>query len=199
MRARAGLCVLAACAASVHAAPEEFVVDPGHTYPSFEVRHLGISTQRGRFEKTKGRIVLDRAAGTGAIEIDIDTTTLSTGNRLLDAQLKGDDFFDIEKFPAITFRSTQVELDKGELKRAQGSLTMLGVSQPVTLDVEHFGCTRLPFFVRLTCGADAVAHVSRTAFGMSRFTSFISDDVRIVIQIEAVKQEPAQEPAPAGG
>jgi polyisoprenoid-binding protein YceI len=199
MRARAGLCILAAYAMSVHAAPEEFVVDAGHTYPSFEVRHLGISTQRGRFEKTRGRIVLDRAAGTGAIEIDIDTTTLSTGNRLLDAQLKGDDFFDTEKFPAITFRSTQVELDKGELKRAQGSLTMLGVSQPVTLDVEHFGCTRLPFFVRLTCGADAVAHVSRSAFGMSRFTTFISDDVRIVIQIEAVKQEPAQEPAPAGG
>lgn len=76
---------------------------------------------------------------------------------------------------------------------------MLGVSQPVTLAVEHFACTRLPFLVRLTCGADAVAHVSRTAFGMSRFTSFIADDVRIVIQVEAVKQEPAQEPSPAGG
>lgn len=62
MRARAGLCVLGAFAAAAHAAPEEFLVDPGHTYPSFEVRHLGIST---RFEKTAGRIALDRAAGTG--------------------------------------------------------------------------------------------------------------------------------------
>lgn len=199
MRACAGLCVLGAFAAAANAAPEDFVVDPGHTSPSFEVRHLGISTQRGRFEKTAGRIVLDRAAGTGTIEIDIDTATLSTGNRLLDAQLKGEDFFDIGKFPAITFRSTQVEVEKGELKRAQGSLTLLGVSHPVTLDVEHFACTRLPFFVRLTCGADAVAHVSRSAFGMSRFASFIADDVRIVIQVEAVKQEPAQEPSPAGG
>lgn len=199
MISRAALCSLAAFVFSVHAAPEEFVVDPAHTYPSFEVRHLGISTQRGRFEKTAGRIVLDRAAGTGSIEIDIDATTVSTGNRQLDAQLKGEDFFDIQKFPSITFRSTKIELEKGELKRAQGSLTMLGVAQPVTLDVEQFGCTRLPFFVRMTCGADAVARVSRTAFGMSRFTSFIADEVRIVIQIEAVKKEPAQEPAPSGG
>jgi polyisoprenoid-binding protein YceI len=199
MQCRAALCSLAALAGAAHAAPEEFTVDPGHTYPSFEVRHLGISTQRGRFEKTAGRIVLDRAAGTGVIEIDIDATTLSTGNRLLDPQLKGDDFFDTDKFPSITFRSTQLEMDKGDLKGARGTLTMLGVAQPVKLVVEHFGCTRLPFFVRLTCGADAVAQVSRSAFGMSRFTTFISDEVRIVIQIEAVKKEPAQEPAPAGG
>jgi polyisoprenoid-binding protein YceI len=199
MIARAVLCALAAFATAARGASEEFVVDSAHTYPSFEVRHLGISTQRGRFEKTTGRIVLDRAAGTGSLEIDIDATTLSTGNRLLDGQLRGEDFFHVEKFPTVTFRAAQLELEKGEPRRAVGTLTMLGVSQPVTLVVEHFGCTRLPFFVRLTCGADAVARISRSAFGMSAFATFIADDVRIVIQIEAVKKEPAQEPAPAGG
>jgi len=78
-------------------------------------------------------------------------------------------------------------------------LTLLGVAKPVTLAVEHFGCTRLPFFVRQTCGADVSTTLSRSAFGMNRFSTFIADDVKIIIQIEAVKVESAFEPPPAGG
>jgi len=186
-----------ACAAA--AASEEFLVDPSHTYPLFEVRHLGISTQRGRFEKTEGRIVLDAQAGRGTIDIVINATTVSTGNRLLDAQLKGEDFFDVERFPTITFRSTRLEFEKAQPKLAVGELTMLGITQPVTLVVEKYGCTRLPFFVRLTCGADVAATISRSAFGMKSYANFIGDEVRIAVQIEAVKQERAAEPASAGG
>ncbi len=69
-----------------------------------------------RLGRPSREIVLDRAAGTGSIEIDIDATTVSTGNRALDAQLKGEDFFNVEKYPALTFRATQVELEKGELR-----------------------------------------------------------------------------------
>ena len=87
----------------------------------------------------------------------------------------------------------------GVPRRAQGELTLLGVCRPVTLAIEHFGCTRLPFFLRTTCGADVVATLSRAAFGMTSYPQFIGDEVRVVIQIEAVKVEAPAEPPAAGG
>ena len=199
MPRRVALFVACGTACAVIAAPEEFVVDPGHTFPLFEVRHLGISTQRGRFERTEGRIVLDSPGGHGTIDIVIDAQSVSTGNRLLDAQLKGEDFFDAGRFPTITFRSTRIDFERAEPKLAAGELTMLGITQPVTVAVERFACTRLPFLVRLTCGADVVATISRSAFGMKSCAGLVGDEVRIAVQIEAVKQEPAPAPVPDGG
>lgn len=181
------------------AAPEEFNIDPAHTYPGFAVRHLGISTQRGRFDKTTGRIVLDRASAGGSVEIAIDTTSISTGSTQLDRVLRGEDFFDVEKHPRITFKSRSVDFERGVLRSALGDLTLRGVTRPVTLAIEHFGCTRLPLLVRTTCGADASTTVSRSAFGMGSYAAFIGDDVRITIQIEAVQVEPAVEFPPPGG
>ena len=181
------------------AAPEEFNIDPSHTYPGFAVTHLGISTQRGRFDKTTGRILLDREKSQGSVEIAIDTTSISTGSPMLDRVLRGEDFFDVENHPRIVFRSTGVEFERGVLRSARGDLTMLGVTKPVTLNIERFGCTRLPLMVRTTCGADMSTTVSRSAFGMDRYAAFIGDDVRIVVQVEAVKVEPAAEPPLPGG
>jgi polyisoprenoid-binding protein YceI len=183
----------------VAAATGEFLVEPGHTYPSFAVSHLGISTQRGRFERTRGRIVLDPGARAGTIDITIDATTATTGNRALDAVLREGDFLDVERFPAITFRSRDIAFEGETPIRATGDFTLRGVTRPVTLDVVRFGCTRLPFFVRLTCGADVVATFRRSDFGMAAYAGLVGDEVRVEIQIEAVKQEPAAEPPPAGG
>ncbi len=197
MRCLAAALALAAPAAL--AAPEAFVVDPGHTFPAFEVLHLGISTQRGRFERTSGRIEIDREAGTGRIELAIETASVSTGNRALDGVLKGEDFFDVEKHPRITFRAQAVEFEGGEPHRARGELTMNGVTRPVEVTVGRFGCTRLPFLVRLTCGADVTASLRRSEFGISRFANFVADEVRVVVQVEAVREEAPAEPAPSGG
>lgn len=193
-----GACALAATATVASAAPEEFVIDGAHTFPTFAVVHLGISTQRGRFERTTGRIVVDREAQSGSLDIVIDTTSISTGSPRLDPVLKGDDFFDVEKHPRMVFHAKRLEFESGVPRRAVGTLTLLGNTRPVTLEIERFACTRLPFFVRTTCGADASTTISRTAFGMSRWTTFISDEVKIAIQIEAVKVEVPIEP-PAGG
>lgn len=197
--AAAAACAALSRAGAAAAAPEEFVIERAHTYPGFEVVHLGISTQRGRFDRTTGKIVLDREAGTGAVEIVIDAPSVSTGYSQLDAVLRGEDFFDVEKYPRITFRSSRVEFEKGVPKRAVGELTLLAATKPVTLAIERFGCTRRPFLVRTTCGADASATISRSAFGMDRFSAFVADEVRIVIQVEAVKTEPAVEPPASGG
>lgn len=197
MRSLAAALALAAPAA--FAAPEAFVVDAGHTFPLFEVVHLGISTQRGRFERTSGRIELDREAGTGRIELEIETASVSTGNRALDGVLKGEDFFDVEKHPRMTFRAGTVEFERGEPRRARGELTMNGVTRPVEVTVGRFGCTRLPFLVRLTCGADVTASLRRSEFGMSRFANFVADEVRVAVQVEAVREEAPAAPAPSGG
>lgn len=190
---------MVACAAPAQAAPEEFTIDAAHTYPGFAVRHLGISTQRGRFDKTTGRISIDRETGQGSIEIAIETPSVSTGSPMLDGVLRGEDFFDVERHPRILFRSRDVQFERGTPKSAKGELTLLGVTKPVTLAIEQFGCTRLPFLIRTTCGADVSTTISRSAFGMGRYATFIGDEVRITIQIEAAKVEPAGEPPPAGG
>ena len=190
---------LALWAPAALAAPEAFDVDPGHTFPAFEVVHLGISTQRGRFDRTSGRIEIDREAGTARIELAIETASVSTGNKALDGVLKGEDFFDVEKHPRITFRASRVDFEKGEPRRASGELTLNGVTKPVALSVERFACTRLPFLVRLTCGADVTASLKRSDFGLTRFSNFVADEVRIVVQLEAVREEPPAVPAASGG
>jgi polyisoprenoid-binding protein YceI len=197
-RILAGMLALTALT-SAFAALEEFNVDPAHTYPTFAIRHLGISTQRGRFDKTTGKIFLDREGGKGSIDIAIQTGSVSTGSVAIDEVLRAEDFFDVARHPSMFFKSTSVEFDKGVPKSARGDLTMLGVSKPVTLAIEHFGCTRQPFLVRMTCGADLVAVISRSAYGMTAYSVFLSDEVRINIQIEAVRVEAASETPPAGG
>jgi polyisoprenoid-binding protein YceI len=197
--ARLATALLAFCAAPAFAEPEEFVVEPGHTFPFFAVSHLGISMQKGRFDRTSGRIVIDREAGTGSIDIAIETRSVSTGNTALDAVVRGDDFLDAASHPTITFRSSSVAFEKGVPKRAMGELTVAGATRPVELRIERFGCTRLPFLVRLTCGADAAATVKRSDFGLTAFAGLVGDEVAIEIQVEAVRQEPAPQPQPSGG
>lgn len=186
-------------ALGAQAGPESFVVDPSHTFASFRVAHLDISTQRGRFDRTRGNIMLDRDAASGSIDIEIDAAAVSTGNPKLDAALRGEDFFDVERHPRIAFRSTRVEFERGEPARIEGELTLLGVTRPVALKVERFACTLKPFLVRTTCGADVSGLISRSAFGMKSFAAFVGDEVRLDIQVEAVRQEKAAEPPATGG
>lgn len=200
MSAAGAVVALAAMAAlPALAAQEEFVVEPGHTFSQFGVSHLGISTQRGRLGRATGRIVLDREAGTGSIDVEIDARSASTGNPALDAVVRGEDYLDAERFPTITFRSRRVAFEGGVPRRASGELTLAGRTRPVELEVVRFGCTRLPFLVRTTCGADAVASVRRSEFGMTAHAGLVGEEVRLEIQVEAVRQEPAAEPQPAGG
>ncbi|QJR15807.1 YceI family protein [Usitatibacter palustris] len=199
MRALAAIATALLLVPQARAAPEEYTIDRSHTYPGFEVVHLGISTQRGRFDKTNGKIILDREAGTGTLEIAIDTTSVSTGNSALDEALRGEDFFHVEKFPRMSFKSTHLEFDKGIPRRAMGELTLLAETKPVTLQIEHFDCTQKPFLIRTTCGADVSTVISRSAFGMSRWAVFIADKVKIVIQIEAYRVNAPPEPQPSGG
>lgn len=174
----------------LRAEPQSFVIDTTHSFATFEVSHLGISTQRGRFGNATGTAVIDDALGTGSLTITLDVRSLSTGNEFLEKLLKGDSWFATEQFPVMVFSASQFTFVDQKPTRIDGQLTLHGVTRPVSLAVNHYACTRKPFLVRLTCGMDATAVIKRSEFGMDNYAAFVGDDVKLLIQAEAVKQEP---------
>lgn len=178
----------AAVAAPALAAPETFGIDGSHTFPRFEYSHFGYSTQQSRFNKTAGTIVIDRAAKTGSVDVTIDTKSVDTGSELFNGHIQGEDFFDTEKYPAITFKSTKVSFKGDKLASVDGNLTIKGVTKPVTLAVDAFHCMEHPMAKKEACGANATTTIKRSDFGAGKFAPYVGDDVKLVIAVEAIKQ-----------
>lgn len=179
--------VLGAALATTALAADTYTIDPQHTYPHFEASHHGFSTHRGRFNKTSGRIVLDRTAHSGSVDIVIDTTTLDTGLEIMEKVLKDENYFNVAVYPTITFRSDRLRFEGERLVAVDGQLTLLGVTRPVTLEVTHFKCGLNPVRKREACGADAATAIRRSEFGMKSGLPGVGDEVRILIQAEAFK------------
>src|SRR3954447_10918792 len=181
--------LVAAAVASVAipaiAAPETYVIDPSHSQPRWEIRHLGYTTQSGSFGNAKGKIVMDRAARTAALDVTIDATSVRSWNDRLDAILKGDKFFNVEKFPTITFKSSKANFENEKIATIEGDLTMVGVTKPVTLNVTSFACGENPANKKAMCGADASAMIKRSEFGMTSSMNSSSDEVKLSFSVEA--------------
>lgn len=168
-------------------AVESFTVDERHTFPSFEISHIGFSSQRGRFNKTHGKISLNSQAKTGSIRITIDADSVDTGLADLEERLKKEDFFNTEKYPTITYEADRIVFEGKKPVRAEGNLTLLGVTKPVGLEIRQFECGVHPMNKKNVCGADAVAAIKRSDFGMTAFLPAVGDDVKILIQVEGFK------------
>jgi polyisoprenoid-binding protein YceI len=188
MFSRSALVAIAAFAGPALAAPETYNVDPNHTYPSFEISHLGFSTQRGRFDKTSGSITLDREAKIVSGAITIEANSIDTGNEKLEAHLRTPDFFDVEKYPTITFKATKGRFHGDTLAALEGELTLHGETRPVTLTVNKFHCGPHPVSKKPACGADAVATIKRSDFGMKYGLPVIGDEVKLLLNVEAYRQ-----------
>jgi polyisoprenoid-binding protein YceI len=183
------LALLAAATATGAFAADTYKIDPNHTYPSFEADHFGgLSTWRGKFNKSEGSIVVDRAAKTGSVDITIDTTSLDFGHDKMNDHAKGADMFDVAKFPTANYKGKLVF--KGDVPASvDGELTLHGVTKPVTLTINKFKCIQHPMLKKEVCGADASATFNRNDFGVSYGTQMgFSPDVKLAIQVEAVKQ-----------
>lgn len=179
----------AAFASTAFAAADTYKIDPSHTYPSFEADHMGgLSTWRGKFDKTDGTITLDRAAKSGTVDITIDTTSIDFGHAKMNDHAKSAEIFDTAKFPTATYKGKLVF--KGDVPTSvNGELTLHGVTKPVTLTINKFKCIQHPMLKREVCGADASATFKRSDFGVSYGESYgFNMDVKLAIQIEAVKQ-----------
>ena len=171
-----------------HAEPASFALDPTHTFVTFEVKHFGTSTNRGRFDKKSGSITVDTAAKTGQIDITIDMASINTGTPSFDGHLKSKDFFDAENHPTATFKSSKITFDGDKITAVDGTLTMLGKSAPVTLKAEHYGCYENPRLKRQVCGGDFETTFKRSEFGITYGVPMIPDEVKLLIQVEAIKQ-----------
>jgi polyisoprenoid-binding protein YceI len=173
-------------AVAASAAPVTYKVDPKHTYPSFSADHFGgMSVWRGKFEKSAGTIVLDREARTGTVDITIDLGSVSTGEKELDAHLKGGDFFDVAKFPTARYTGKFTKFADGKPTEVQGELDLHGVKKPVTLELGSFKCMPHPMKKKEFCGADASATFNRDDFGIVWGKSFgFAMWVRLYIQVE---------------
>lgn len=168
-------------------AADSYTIDSHHTFPSFEIGHLGFSTQRGRFNETSGKVLLDVDAGKGSIDINVNTASISTGLAELESHLRGKDFFDSAEFPVMHFKAEQLGFQGNKLVSADGTLTLHGISKPVRLTVERFNCGMNPIRLKYTCGADASTTIKRSAFGIDKYVPAVSDEVKVLIQVEATR------------
>jgi polyisoprenoid-binding protein YceI len=168
-------------------AADNYTIDPAHTYPNFTINHLGFSTMHGRFDKTSGKVSLDRAAKTGSVEVAIETASISTGFAKRDEHLRGPDFFNAAEFPAISYKSTAVRFKGDTPVSVDGNLTISGVSKPVTLNIDAFNCGTNPMSKKDTCGAAASAQIKRSDFGVKYGLPNVGDDVKLEFEIEAIK------------
>jgi polyisoprenoid-binding protein YceI len=176
----AGLIAMPACAA------ESYTIDPTHTWPVFEVNHLGFSTQRGRFNRTSGKITLDTAAQKGSVDLTIETASLDMGMDNWDEQMKSVGFFNVTRHPTMRFVSDKLIFDGDRVVAAEGKLTLLGTTRQLTLTVSNFRCAPHPLTRKKTCGADISTTIQRMQFGMAKFIPLISDEVKISSPVEAV-------------
>ncbi|MYN05727.1 YceI family protein [Pseudoduganella aquatica] len=169
------------------AAPVSYDVDPHHTFPSFEADHMGISFWRGKINKNSGKIVLDREAGQGTVDIAIDLSSIDFGEDLLNKWALGKDFFDVKKHGKTARYSGKLNLANGDPTEVQGQLTLMGVTRPLTLKLNRFKCIPHPMLKRELCGADAAATFNREEFGLAAGKDYgFSMDVALRIQVEAV-------------
>jgi polyisoprenoid-binding protein YceI len=156
-----------ALGATALAAPMTYEIDPNHTYPTFEADHMGISFWRGKIDSSSGKITLDKAAGTGTVDVTMDMKTLDFGHKGLNDHAQTPDLFDTAKFPTATFTGKLVKFKDGAPTSVEGSLTLHGVTKPVTLTINKFVCKEHPMMKKEVCGADASAQINREDFGVA--------------------------------
>lgn len=178
----------AALATAAQAAPTTYTIDPTHTFVTFEAKHFGTSTNRGRFDKKSGSITIDPVAKTGKAEVTIETGSINTGTGPFDGHLKAKDFFNAEAFPTAVFTGDKFTFDGNKVTSVAGTLTLLGKAQPVTLKATNYNCYENPRLKREVCGGDFETTIQRSAYGMSYGLPGIPDEVKLVIQVEAIKQ-----------
>ena len=178
-----------AAAGSASAQSATYAIDPTHTFVTFEAKHFNTSTLRGRFDKKEGSVVFDRAGKSGKVDITIDTGSVSTGVGPLDGHLKSKDFFNVAQSPSVKFVGDKFSFEGDKVTSVAGQLTMLGKTQPVTLKATNFNCYPNPMLKREVCGGDFETTIARSQWGMDYgVANGIPDNIRLLIQVEAVKQ-----------
>jgi polyisoprenoid-binding protein YceI len=174
---------------SAHAEPLRYRFDPTHTFAHFELSHFGTSTIRGRLGPLNGEVEIDRGARRGRVQVEIDTSLASTGVSVLDARLREPDLLAVQAHPKAYFVAERFDIDEsGRVKSLRGEFTLRGTGLPLTLTALRFNCYTSPLFRREVCGGDFEGQFSRSAVGITHSLPFVSDTVRLLVQVEAIAQ-----------
>ncbi len=173
------------------AAAEQYVFDKTHTQILFFVKHMGFSFSQGEFLDFDGGFSFDRENPSNSnIDVTIKTSSIDMDDEAWDKHMKGSDFFDVEKYPEMTFKSTGIEVTGEDTAAISGDLTILGVTKPVTLDVVMNGVGKSPMGDAYKSGFSATTTINRVDWGMDYGIPHVADDVEIRIEVEAIRDEP---------
>jgi polyisoprenoid-binding protein YceI len=171
----------------------QWAVDPSHSHVEFSVKHLMIATVKGRFADVQGTVVIDEAEPSRSeVDVTIAVASIDTRAAQRDEHLRSADFFDVEKFPTLTFKSRRIERDGDDFKLI-GDLTIRGITREVTLDVTEHGRQTDPWGGQ-RAGFEAVGKIKRSDFGLTWNQALetggvmVGDDVKLSIDVELVKQ-----------
>lgn len=170
---------------------KKWSIDSDHAVARFSIRHFMIANVEGLFSKMTGVIQFDPPDLTQlSVEAEIEVRSLTTGHRERDEHLLSPDYFDVEKYPKILFKSTGVEVTGGNRGRITGDLTLRGIRKPITLDCDFFGPVKSPFSGITCVGFSATGTVSREDYGMISNIPMeggmvVGKDVQIHMEVEA--------------
>ena len=185
------LAVLAiAASAGAMAQAGVYKIDPTHTKAMWEAKHFGTSTNRGHWEKTDGEITLDKAAKSGKVDVTIDMSSINTGVAPFNGHLKGVDFFNVANHPTARFVGEKLTFDGDKLTEVAGNMTIRGKTNPAVLKATSYNCYENARLKREVCGGDFETVVKRSTYGVNWGIAekFTSDDIKVTIQVEAIKQ-----------
>jgi polyisoprenoid-binding protein YceI len=165
-------------------------IDPAHTAAQFSVRHLGISTVRGAFTKVSGTVQYDAADPTKTtIDATIDASSIDTRVEMRDKDLRSPNFFDVAKFPTLTFKSKKVEAAGSGKLKVTGDLTIHGVTKETVLDVEGPSAPVKDPWGNQRTGASASTKINRQDFGMTADAAMVGDEIPITIDLEMIQPQ----------
>ncbi len=171
-----------------------WAIDAAHTAVEFSVRHLMISSVKGRFGTVTGTVVTDPDQTKGDVDITIDAASIDTRQEQRDTHLRSADFFDVEKFPTLTFRSRKITEVRGDSFKVVGDLTIRGISREVVLDVTAQGTQADPWGGE-RAGFEATGKIKRSDFGLTWNQVLeaggvaVGDDIKITIDAQVVKAQ----------
>jgi polyisoprenoid-binding protein YceI len=166
----------------------QWQLDPAHSSAQFAVRHMGISNVRGTFTKLSGITRYDPAdSKNDSVEVTIEAASVDSRVEMRDNDLRSDHFFDVQKYPTITFRSTKVESAGADKLKITGDLSIHGITKPVTLDVDGPSKSVKDGQGRLHMGVSATATVNRTDFGMTGYQGIVGNEVTLTIDAELLQ------------
>jgi len=174
--------------------PGDWDLDPAHTSVEFVARHLMVSKVRGRFTNASGTIHVADDPAESWVEVEVDTASVESGDEKRDEHLRSPDFFDVERYPKITFRSTRLEGESPGHFLVHGDLTVHGVTRPVTLEAEYHGWLSSPIGDR-RAGFSATTEVDREDFGLTWNVAveaggvLVGKKAKLEFEIEAIKQD----------